>query len=470
MTTPQVSVGERLAGMFGVRREVSQTPDLVALLLGHLTYRWPPRPTPACQQGLKRLRDGPLSGVRGARAKEFATWLNTYLTINSTSRGVSYYPFHPSLTLSGNGEGPRVDGFLAALAEVFTTSERDRLVAAVWNADAMPAFERAVHDVVQWQMGDEVLAPGAPVDQFAAGNVVEADAAAAGGAGSAAARRVLRTAKEDLLYLTEAVSGTRMFVEHAGRLLAFSMTRYLLVLAGVSLDVPLFAAPAADTHPAVKTLAHEVLTIHRSRFREALRALFNEQLAAALQEQGFPADPGDEATARAASHQVLGGRANVVPPGSYAQLRDEHGRFDAVAYHYYWTHSGAGGRFLRQLHTAQLNLAKKAGLALARSQHSQWHFYWLSPAFVETLVLAGGRRLPARQVLLADLIDDWQARYALSVLVDPSWDAVYRRHFRGLGSPEALNEPNRRRLGEILAEQGRLRKNSDDFPWVVVRS
>ena len=326
VTPPAARVGERLAQMFGVRREVSQTPDLVALLLGHLAYDWPPRPTPACVQGLQRIKGGTpdglngLTGVMGPKASEFGHWLTTFLTINSTSRGVSFYPFHPSLALSGNGEGPRVDGFLTALAGVFTTSERDRLVAAVWDARLMPAFERAVHGVVHWQMGDAEFAPAAPDSLFLADGAGSADDEA--GVASDEARRVLRTAKEDLLYLAQAVSGTRLFVEHASRVLAFSMARYLLVRAGVSLDIPLYRAPAADTHPAVKTLAHEVLTIHRNRFREALRVQFGEQLAEALHEQGFPDDPADEATARAASRQVFGAQANVVPPGSYARQRD----------------------------------------------------------------------------------------------------------------------------------------------------
>jgi hypothetical protein len=46
---------------------------------------------------------------------------------------------------------------------------------------------------------------------------------------------------------------------------------------------------------------------------------------------------------------------------------------------------------------------------------------------------------------------------------------VYQASFRGLGNPEALNEANQRRFNEMLSERGRLHKNSDDFPWVILR-
>jgi len=72
-------------------------------------------------------------------------------------------------------------------------------------------------------------------------------------------------------------------------------------------------------------------------------------------------------------------------------------------------------------------------------------------------------------VLVADLLRDWRERYGLAVLIDPSWDEAYRQNFRGLGSPESLNEANRRRFLEILSEHGRLQKSSDDFPWIVLR-
>ena len=42
--------------------------------------------------------------------------------------------------------------------------------------------------------------------------------------------------------------------------------------------------------------------------------------------------------------------------------RDEHGDLCAISYYYYWRRSGATSRFLRQMHAAQLNLSKKAGM------------------------------------------------------------------------------------------------------------
>ena len=55
------------------------------------------------------------------------------------------------------------------------------------------------------------------------------------------------------------------------------------------------------------------------------------------------------------------------------------------------------------------------------------------------------------------------------MLIDGSWHDTFRANFRGLGSPESLNEANQRRFSEILAERGRLYKNSDDFPWVILQ-
>jgi hypothetical protein len=71
--------------------------------------------------------------------------------------------------------------------------------------------------------------------------------------------------------------------------------------------------------------------------------------------------------------------------------------------------------------------------------------------------------------LLADLFKDWRDRYGIAVLIDSTWQEAFRSNFRGLGSPEALNEANQRRFTEILAERGRLHKNSDDFPWVILQ-
>ena len=147
----------------------------------------------------------------------------------------------------------------------------------------------------------------------------------------------------------------------------------------------------------------------------------------------------------------------------------EHGSFANIAYHYYWTHGYARNRFLRRLHATHLNLAKKAGIANSRSRYSRWHFYWLAPSLVETLLLVSQPRLDKDRVLVMELLKDWRERYGIAMLIDPQWEEMYRRHFRGLGSPEALNEANQRRFIEILAERGRLHKNSDDFPWVLLR-
>ena len=73
------------------------------------------------------------------------------------------------------------------------------------------------------------------------------------------------------------------------------------------------------------------------------------------------------------------------------------------------------------------------------------------------------------RLLAVELLANWRQRYGLTVFIDGSWQDVYRASFRGLGDPESLNEANRRRLNEILAERGRLHKNSDDFPWVILK-
>ena len=54
-------------------------------------------------------------------------------------------------------------------------------------------------------------------------------------------------------------------------------------------------------------------------------------------------------------------------------------------------------------------------------------------------------------------------------MINDQWLDLYRDNFRSLGSPDALNDANQRRFMEILSESGRLYKNSDDFPWVILK-
>jgi hypothetical protein len=175
--------------------------------------------------------------------------------------------------------------------------------------------------------------------------------------------------------------------------------------------------------------------------------------------------------ARQLTKRIFHYNANVVPPDPdrYADLRGDYNDLCGISYYYYWRRSGASSRFLRQLHTAQLNLAKKAGIANSRSRYSTWHYYWLAPSLVETLLLVSRPRLQSDRMLVVDLLRNWRDRYDLAMLIDDSWEDVYHASFRGLGNPEALNEANQRRFNEILSERGRLHKNSDDFPWVILR-
>ena len=85
------------------------------------------------------------------------------------------------------------------------------------------------------------------------------------------------------------------------------------------------------------------------------------------------------------------------------------------------------------------------------------------------MLLVSRPRLGCDQMLVVDLLRDWRDRYRLSLLIDDSWEDIYHASFRGLGNPESLNEANQRRFNEMLAERGRLRKNSDAFPWVILR-
>lgn len=140
------SVSERLYQMYQVRREVSQPADLATLLLARLVYDVPDRLPAEIHELVSRVEQGRLEGLAGRKAPLFARWLYGYLTVNKTVKGVSFYPLHPLLTLPGNGEGQRVDGFLTALARSFTPAERDHLCAVLWSPERMPAFERALYD------------------------------------------------------------------------------------------------------------------------------------------------------------------------------------------------------------------------------------------------------------------------------------------------------------------------------------
>lgn len=454
------TVSERIYQLYQVRREVSQTPDLAILLLARLVYE--PLPCLPAQVAdlVKRLEEGRLEGLDGRQKDRFARWLYEHLVVNKTQKGVSFYPIHPVLTLSGNGEGVRVEGFIQELAGCFAPSEREALSQALWATEGLPAFERALYDLIQWQIPEGWVLPPASTDRFIG---CDARAAASSPAG------ILARAKDDLLALAQVTVGVQAFVAHAGRLLAFVLSRYLLAQAGVDLTLPIYAAPAADTHEGVRTLAHEIIEIHRKRFEIALREQFHGILEEALAERGVKGDPPHEDVARDLAKEIFGTRAKVIPEGAYQRLLQEHGSFVNIAYHYYWFHGGAGNRFLRQLHTTHLNLAKKAGFANSRSRYSQWHFYWLAPALIETLLLISQHRLKRDKVLMVELLNDWRERYGIAVLIDPGWEDSYRRYFPGPGSPEALNEANRRRFGEVLAERGRLHKNSDDFPWVILK-
>jgi hypothetical protein len=92
------------------------------------------------------------------------------------------------------------------------------------------------------------------------------------------------------------------------------------------------------------------------------------------------------------------------------------------------------------------------------------------------LVMPHGRRdihileiFSEDRILVTTLLHYWYERYGIAILIDQTWSDAYRRYFPGMGSPEAMNEANQRRFSEILAERGRLHKNSDDFPWVILK-
>ena len=455
-----MKVTERINEWYLARREVSRTVDLATSLLAYLLYDPPDRLSPLVRDLVGRLRDERLVGLSGPQAGAFTSWLNDHLTANKTVKGMSYYPVHPVLTLPENGEQVRVRDFIRSLAACFSEAEKDALCSVLWSQDRLPLFELTLYDVINWQLdGGGQVAPPAPAARFKGGPADDAP--------SPADEILLRT-KEDLLALSQSKVGIQSYVSHAGRLLAMALARFLLAKAGVCLDLPIYAAPAADSHEGAKTLAHGIIETHRSRFEAALKHQFLAAVNECAANSGCRADPRGEEDAIDLARHLFHRNARVVTAGQYRELRGVYGSFGEIAYYYYWYRSGAGSRFLRQLHTAHLNLAKKAGFASSRSEYSQWHFYWLAPALVETLLLVSRPRLGKRRVLVGDLLRDWRDRYGTAVLIDQQWETAYRTYFQGLGSPEALNEANMRRFTEILSEQGRLHKNSDDFPWVIL--
>jgi hypothetical protein len=459
------TVSELLSQHFQVRREVSQTSDLANLLLGKLKYDLTTRQSSAIKDLERRLDSGPLNNVSGSKSSDFVRWLtNQYLVINKTIRGVTYYPIHPALALSINGEGPRVEGFISLVADSFTAEERQGLVEKLWTPESLPVFEQLIYNLIDWQLPQTPLA--APVAERLIGSPFSVKTI------STSVQDLLINTKEDLLALSSVTTGVQAFVVHAGRLLALSLSKFYLLQAGITLDVPMYAAPAADSHEGVRALAHETLELHRARYAQALEERFRAFTIQAMQENGYnQEDPQNESNARILVSHIFHSKANIIPRSQegYQEAIRARGSFTNLAYHYYWSHSGAPGRFLRQLHTAQLNMAKKAGLANSRSRYSQWSFYWLAPSLVETLLLLSQARLKKDQILVTSLLAEWRKRYDIAVLIDESWGDIYRHDFRSFGSPETLNEVNQRRFMEILAERGRLRKNSDDFPWVVLK-
>ena len=454
------TISERFSDHYSMRREISQPADLVSLLLRVLFFE-KVRKTPAGVKALvERLRTGNLTQIEGRdqERERFTHWLWGYLKVNKTAKGVTFLPLHPALTLPDNGEASRVEKLVTEVARRFDAHQRAELAQALWTAERQPPLERLVYDITEWQLAEQ---PTGVADAPAFPHATR-------GEGPLSTDGILDVLVEDVLTLARETTSIRDFVDHAGRMMAFGLCRHLLVRGGVDLALPIYAAPASDTHAGVKSLAHEILEVHRSRLAQNLEQQFRAFVEDALAEAGHEGAPPDEPTARALVKELFHPLANVVPEGSYLERLREFGDFASMAHHYYWTQGSARGRFLRQLHGTHLNMAYKAGLANKRSRYSQWAFYWLASPLVETLALVSIPRHEPR-VLVADLLRDWRDRYGIAVLIDESWGDYYRTHFRALGNPESLNEANLRRVNEVFAERGRLHKNSDDFPWAILR-
>ena len=451
------TVPEKFAHYYCARREMSDPADLARLFVARLFYPADTRLPATVTHLVEALKHGKLKGLTGSKTREFADWLRGFITLGRRTRGVSYYPFHPTLCRPLNREEPRVDGFILTLVQSFSSGDRQQLWDALW--ERLPPFEQAIYDLVKWQIEGVEQTPMAIAEQTRPGM----DSSL-----TPAATAILEQTREDLLALAAEVNGVQDFTDHAGRLLALALTRFFLAQADVDMALPIYAAPAADSHEGVRTLAHEAIEVHRARFEQALHRQFEAFFQEAVAEVGGVSDPSIADDARALTGRIFHPSANIVS-SQYADRHKEYGNLCGVAYYYYWQHSGARSRFLRQLHTAQLNLAKKAGIANSRSQYSTWHYYWLAPSLVETLLLVSRPRLKRDRMLVVELLRDWRERYGLTMLIDESWQDTYRANFPGLGNPEALNEANQRRFNEILSERGRLHKNSDDFPWAVLR-
>jgi hypothetical protein len=439
---------------------MSDPADLARLFVARLYYPADARLPATVTNLVEALKNGKLEGLTGSKVKEFAGWIRDFITLGRRTRGVSFYPLHPMLSRPLNREEPRADGFIHTLVQSFSPDERQQLSDALWGN--LPPFEQAIYDLVEWQITEAEQAPLPILEQ-----VRQVDDPGL----TPAAVAILNQTREDLLALAAEVNGVQSFTDHGGRLLAFALARFFLAQAAVDMRLPIYTAPAADSHDGVRALAHEAIEVHRALFEQALHRQFEAFFQEAAVEQGSAPDPSDAVVARELARRIFNPKANIVPEGSdgYVESRREHVNLSGISYHYYWQHSGAPSRFLRQLHAAQLNLCKKAGIANSRSRYSTWHYYWLAPSLVETLLLVSRPRLDRDRMLVIDLLRDWRDRYGLAMLVDDSWEDVYHASFRGLGNPEALNEANQRRFNEILSERGRLHKNSDDFPWVVLR-
>lgn len=454
------TVSEKFANLYRARREMSDPADLARLFVARLLYPSDTRLPAAVTDLVKALDGGKLESLTGKKADLFAAWMRDFITLGRRTRGVSFYPIHPILSRSLNREEARADGFILTLIRSFSPDERDQLLDALWGH--LPPFEQAIYDLVAWQIeGLDDVSP-TMVEQVEPGADAGLTSTAVG---------ILDQTREDLLALAVEVSGAQSFTEHAGQLLALALARFFLAQADVDMALPIYIAPAADSHDGVRTLAHEAIEIHRALFERALHRQFEAFYKEAVTEEEGTSDPLDAMVARQLTKRIFHSNANVVPPDSerYDELRMDYGDLCGISYYYYWRRTGASSRFLRQLHTAQLNLAKKAGIANSRSRYSTWHYYWLAPSLVETLLLVSRPRLQRDRMLVVDLLRDWRDRYGLAMLVDDAWEDVYHASFRGLGNPEALNEANQRRFNEILSERGRLHKNSDDFPWVILR-
>jgi len=454
------TVSEKFASHYRARREMSDPADLARLFVARLYYPADARLPATVTNLVEALKNGKLEGLTGSKADKFADWIQNFITLGRRTRGVSFYPLHPMLSRPLNREEPRADGFIHTLVQSFSPDEQQQLSDALWGN--LPPFEQAIYDLVEWQITEAEQAPLPILEQ-----VRRVDDPGL----TPAAVAILNQTREDLLALAAEVNGVQSFTDHAGRLLALALARFFLAQAAVDMRLPIYTAPAADSHDGVRALAHEAIEVHRALFEQALHRQFEAFFREAVAEERCDPDPLEAATARDLTRRIFHYNANVVPqdPDRYADLREDRGDLCGVSYYYYWQHSGAPSRFLRQLHTAQLNLTKKAGIANSRSQYSSWHYYWLSPSLVETLLLVSRPRIKCDRMLVVDLLRDWRGRYGLAMLVDASWEDVYHASFRGLGNPEALNEANQRRFNEILSERGRLHKNSDDFPWVVLR-